>query len=248
MRAAHSPQTYILTNSQPAEYAQITDTFSPVLHHINQAIRWRAARPDEPLPPIADVLKKYSEPPSELVRSSAPQLDALRAAADVKKVPPKAKGKRARDVIKPLSGLDVDSLLSHEKRSTISADNAIPEFKQMLATTEDESGIREAARQLGDIITRLIRESFGGANYGRAQECMRVMREELRLLEEPGVWNEFVRELKGKMLREELGGDRREMWWNVKKSKLGLIDVTRSEVSDVSEQEAEEFYAVKSKV
>lgn len=234
-------------DGSPAEYAQIPDTFSPVLHRINQAIRWRAARPDETLPPIPEILTKYSEPPSKLVDRTTSQLEALIAAADVKKVPPKAKGRRTRDVIKPLSGLDVDSLLSSEKRQSISPGNAIPEFKQMLATTEDASGIQNAASQLGEIVTDLITESLGNGNYGRAQECMRVMREELRLLEEPGIWNSFVRDLKTKMLGEELGGDRREMWYHVRKLKLGLIDSSSCEVSDVDETTAEEFYSPKTK-
>jgi len=35
------------------------------------------------------------------------------------------------------------------------------------------------------------------------------------------------------------GGDRREMWWKVKKARLGLIDKKTSEVSDVSEEDAQ---------
>lgn len=66
------------------------------------------------------------------------------------------------------------------------------------------------------------------------------MREELVDYEEPVVYNDFVRQLKAKMLREELGGDRRELWWFVRKGKLGLIAKSEVDSSAVEEEEAQE--------
>lgn len=71
--------------SKPAEYMPIEDTYSPVLHRLNQAIRRRGIQPDEPVGPPADILTKYSTPPAELVSEAAPQLKKLVTAADVKK-------------------------------------------------------------------------------------------------------------------------------------------------------------------
>lgn len=75
----------LISYSNPMEYGIIEDTYSPVLHRIHQAIRLRATRPDEPIPPPAEVLVKYSNPPEDLVRASKKQLAALFKAADVKK-------------------------------------------------------------------------------------------------------------------------------------------------------------------
>ena len=63
----------------------ITDTYSPVLHRIDQAVRWRAVHPNEPIPPVYDILTKYSKPPEQLVAKAKRQLEKLVAAADVKK-------------------------------------------------------------------------------------------------------------------------------------------------------------------
>lgn len=71
------------------------------------------------------------------------------------------------------------------------------------------------------------------------------MREELIDMEEPGAFNDYIRELKRKLLAEELGGDRREMWWEIKKSKLGLIEKKVSESSAVDEEEAKAFLSSK---
>ena len=61
------------------------DTFSPVLHRIDQAVRWRAVYPGEPIPPPYEILTKYSKPPEELQRKARRDLEKVVAAADVKK-------------------------------------------------------------------------------------------------------------------------------------------------------------------
>lgn len=156
-------------------------------------------------------------------------------------VPPKAKGrKRNRDVDKPLSGLDIDELLHHEKRAKISPTNAIPEFKQMLATAETVEAIKDATNQMQKIIEDHIRTSFGDSNYDRVVEELGVLREELIDYEEPGLYNEFVRPLKEKILKEKLGGDRQELWWLIRRSKIGLIDKASSDRSEVTEEEAKQ--------
>lgn len=232
---------------EPTEYAKIEDTYSPLLHRVNQIIRWRATHSDPtlPLPDPPQILTRFSAPPSDLLQEVQTQLEALKKAADVKKVPPKTKGrgKRSRaDRDKPLSGLDVDALLGNPKRVKIDANNLIPSFKQALAATDDLDAIQEAADAMATQIRDLIRNSVGDSAYGRALEALRVMREELTELEEPEIWNVFAREVKSELLSGKLGGDRREMWWRVRGSKYGLIDRKRCFASDVTEEEAAEFY------
>lgn len=154
-------------------------------------------------------------------------------------VPPKAKGrKRDREIDKPLSGLNVEELLQTEKRVKISPDNAIPEFKQSLVNSQDLDAVKDAVKQMSSIIESQIRHSLGDANYDRAVEGLGTMKEELVAFEEPTLYNDFIRNLKTKLLGNDLGGDRREMWWYIRKNRLGLIDKRLSELSDVTEEEA----------
>lgn len=157
-------------------------------------------------------------------------------------MPPKAKGKRKRETVKPISGLDVDALLGQKKKGTkIAPENAIPEFKQMLAAADEVSTIEDATKQMGEIVSRLIRDSFADINYDRAAENLRVMREELISLEEPGLYNSFLRNLKKKIDGGDLNGDRREMWQEkIVAGRLTLITERETEVSDVTEAEAKE--------
>jgi ATP-dependent DNA helicase 2 subunit 2 len=156
-------------------------------------------------------------------------------------VPPKVKGrKRDREIDKPLSGLDVDELLHREKRVKISPDNAIPEFKQTLASAENIDVIKDAVRQMEKIIESHIRNSFGDANYDRVVEELGVLREELVDYEEPELYNDFLRRLKESILKEQLGGDRQELWWLIRRSNIGLVDKKTSDRVEVTEQEAKE--------
>ncbi|OOQ83059.1 ATP-dependent DNA helicase II subunit 2 [Penicillium brasilianum] len=227
------------------EELPIDESYSPLLHRIESAVRYRAVHPNDPILEPSEQLTKFAHPDKQLVRKAKGSLETLISAANVKKVPPKTKGrKRLRETEKPLSGLDVDALLKQEpKRTNISTENAIPEFKQMLSRADNLDIIRDAVKQMASIIETQIKHSLGDANYDRVVEGLGTMREELMDYEEPTLYNDFLTSLKGKILSEELGGDRKELWWLVRKSKLGLIDRTTSEVSNVTEDEAKEFFS-----
>jgi ATP-dependent DNA helicase 2 subunit 2 len=81
--------------------------------------------------------------------------------------------------------------------------------------------------------------------YSRVLEEMRVLREEMSDVEEPGVWNKWLRGLKEKIFAGELGGGREELWWKVRKEGLGLVSKGESSVSDVTDEEAKQFLASK---
>lgn len=115
----------------------------------------------------------------------------------------------------------------------------------MLARAEDIDDIRDAVNQMTSIVEKQIEDSFGESNYARAVEELGVMKTELTELEEPVLYNDVLRGLKEKIFGQELGGDRREMWWAIRKNRMGLIDKRISTVSDVSEEEAKAFMSAK---
>lgn len=235
----------------------IEDVYSPLLHTLEGAIKYRAVHPNNDLPPKPDILLEPSQPPKDLQDQARPALERLVKAADVKKVPPKAKGRaRYRETEKPISGLDIDALLKKglgtsssqngttsgpRKTIVIDASNAIPEFKRLMDTLIDETLMKSGVKQMATIIENLIKGSFGDQNYARAIETMGVVREEMIEYEWPNEYNDFLKGLKKRILREELGGDRREFWWRVRTSKLGLITEIESEVSKVTTDEARDF-------
>jgi ATP-dependent DNA helicase 2 subunit 2 len=92
------------------------------------------------------------------------------------KVPPKAKGKRGRgkETVKPLSGLDVEEILNQDKTLKISQENAIPDFKQMIRRSSEDSDVEDAAKQMGKIIRNMITDTTGHQGYDQALAYMRV--------------------------------------------------------------------------
>ena len=129
-----------------------------------------------------------------------------------------------------------------QKRDRISADNPIPEFKQMLDRNRDPDGLKDAAAQFGAVIEKHVQESVGAAAYGRVMEELGVLRQELEELEEAGMWNEWLRDFKEKLFGEKLGGNRKELWWEIRTRRYGLVVKSRkNEESKVDEEEARKF-------
>jgi ATP-dependent DNA helicase 2 subunit 2 len=229
-------------DGERAEFAPFDESFNPIIHRINQAVRTRAVKPEGPIEPIAPILLRHAVPPEDLVQKAQSEAKYLVEAAEVKRVPPKAKSKRARETAKPISGLDVDALLGGQPKRPrfVSRENAIPDFVQALFATTEEDVVEEIHHQMGEVIRDLITESFGDAAYERAIENLKNMRINSIAYEVPELYNRFMRDLKKRLLAGELGGDRREMWWRVKTGKLGLVASTETELSDVTPEQAEE--------
>lgn len=233
-------------DGEPTEYMPMDETYSPMLHRINQVIKHRAVFPEADAPSPAEILIRFSNPHPDLVDQSQSKLDRLVKAADVKKVPPKARGKGyyKKDTSKPLSNLDIGALLAQDSgrtRSKIDPKNAVAEFKQYLASADKIEDLHDACKQMNFIIFDWIRNSMGDLNYGRAVEAIRVMREEMNGLEEPAPFNDFFRELKKKVLGGELGGDRKEMWYRIRINKLTLIGKGECAGSEITEEESRQF-------
>ena len=102
-------------DGNPTEYAAIQDTYSPLVHRIDQVVRFRAVHADQPIPPPHAILTKYSHPPAQLVEESKDQLQALKDAADVRPAERKVPGRQQARGLQPISGLDVTTLVAEER-------------------------------------------------------------------------------------------------------------------------------------
>ncbi|KAK6542229.1 ATP-dependent DNA helicase II subunit 2 [Orbilia ellipsospora] len=230
-----------LTNIEGANdgsipFGQPDDIFSPLLHRIQQVIRSRATNPDEDfLPDINPVLTSYSTVPREL--DPEEELTRLRQAADIKLIPARAKGKKVgKD--KPLSGLDVSKLLEKRiKSGRISFGNPIPEFRQMTASLKQKDDIEPFVQQMGGVIKGIIKDSAADLQYGRAVECLKVLREECIAMEVFELYDSFIKELK-----TYTEGERRDFWSRVRKERLGLVLPSEDPRSTLSTEESGKFY------
>ena len=123
-------------------------------------------------------------------------------------------------------GLDIDAIMRDSEAAQtcrLTRVNPIPGFKQYLIYSHDPERWEIATAQFGEIIENRVRESFGGISYNRALEEMGVFREEAEEMQRADTWNAWLRQFKIKLVQEELGGDRAEFWYEVRKEKLGLV-------------------------
>lgn len=72
-----------------------------------------------------------------------------------------------------------------------------------------------------------------------------MMREEATDLEVPEHYNEWMKKLKIEILKEELNGDRKDMWFMIRANRMGLIQSKECGASKVGEDEAKEFLSVR---
>ncbi|KAK5136407.1 hypothetical protein LTR08_003533 [Meristemomyces frigidus] len=236
------------------EYAVPDETYSPMLHRIAQVIKHRAIHPNEAPPAPYEILTRFSRPPDNLIAKTQRELDRVIKAADVKKVPPKARARRygrGKEAPKPLSDLDVGALLALDPKRgggklkrKIDPQNAIPEFKQLVQRAEDLPDLQDACGQLGAVIEDWVRFSVGDSGYGRAVEGLRVMREEMGEMEEAGAYNDVVKGLREKVLGGALGGERALFWYKVRVGRLGLLLGSECE-GGAGEEEGREFLRAK---
>ena len=221
--------------------------FSPVLHTIEGAIRYRAVYPDNDLPPKSDAFLAYSKQPAELQSQSKEALKRLIKAADVKKVPPKVKGrKRYRDVEKPLSGLDVDALFTAKKKTKISPDNAVPEIQADAGFRRQRRDHDGCCESDDNLVEKQISSGFGENNSARAIEYLGVMRKELLELEMPTLYKDAIGKLKEKVLSGKYG-PQTNFWYDVKRAGLAPINKNELDVDNgMSAEEAAAFMSKKS--
>lgn len=101
--------------------------------------------------------------------------------------------------------------------------------------------IETIGSQFSAVIEKHITTSFGVQNYKRVQEEMRLLRTEMMAMEEPALWNEWARKVKRKMLDGEMGGDRKELWFQIRRAGLGLVDKDQSGKEVATAEECKSF-------
>ena len=258
-----------LDDDEGSGFDFIHDVYSPIVHRVDQVVRHRAVHGEDEIPPIPDVLLRYSKPLAALIGKSRDELDRLRETANLQKVSPKVRGRKEEDR-RAITNLDPTSLRQARSakeaarcmqtgsdRSTpeplvpsepavhrVDPENAISSFKMMLAHPQagHEDTINEAAAQLGTVIEKQLRKRFGATVVDQVLEKMGVFRTEMEGLDAAEPWNAWLRGLKKKLFDGDLGGDGHEIMWQIRVHGLGLLHAGVLENSDVSEAEAREFW------
>lgn len=74
--------------SEPTDDLPIDESFSPLLHRIESAVRYRAVHPNDPILDPSERLTEFAHPSEEMIKNSKSHLEKLMSTADVKKGKP----------------------------------------------------------------------------------------------------------------------------------------------------------------
>ncbi|KAA6406463.1 MAG: ATP-dependent DNA helicase II subunit 2 [Lasallia pustulata] len=99
----------------------------------------------------------------------------------------------------------------------------IAQVEHYLEATEDPDGISIAANAFGVMVLAYILPSVSASAFEDILTGILLFRNTMDEMEEPDMWNVWVRSLKWKVRSDELGGIGRALWEAMKENGLGLL-------------------------
>lgn len=105
----------------------------------------------------------------------------------------------------------------------------VSRFLHEIENALDLNSVHTAAFIFGAAIEDQIWCSSCEPPYTSVVKQLRVLRKTMVEMEEPGIWNTWIKELKSKLLQEKKN-DCRELWLAMKTGGLGLISGTRRRI------------------
>ena len=246
-----------LTKLEDEDFLSLDDTYHFVIHRIKQVVIHRAVHPERPFPPPMAPLLKYSHPTAKTVEAVSKPLKRVQELFNIRAVPPKTQYKRTKeggDTVRPISGLDVDSLLKEgevmadgakrSRKNGVKADivigdrNPCADFEKAL---DDGVQIVDAFEQVGDVIRQLVTDSFADTSYETASDAVQAMRSQSIIWNESNLYNKFMATFKSDLLAGKMGGPRTDFWEMLVNLRTGLVSQQEAEddTVTVTNEEAE---------
>ncbi|KAK3699754.1 hypothetical protein QZH41_015603, partial [Actinostola sp. cb2023] len=207
-------------------------TFNPTRQRIFQCIQHRALNPnDTDLPELEPVIASYIEPNPDFKAKSASQCLKVKDLFRLERIEKKKTLQAAESVFKAncylqctflSTSVDRDSMTEPAaKRAKTDKDETdfsmaaqakgevtevgtvepVEDFKVLIAR-KNVNLFKDASSQMKDRIVQLIMDSFGEQFFAKALSCVTVLRKESIKAGESQMFNDFLRDLKSKILNQ----------------------------------------------
>ena len=247
------------------------NTFNPTLQYFNQCVIHRIYNgEDSALPEPNQTIQEQSHPEAETLERANQQAEELESAFDLieenkEEARRRQRRVRLRDIV--LSGANAEEekkevlqevqpteeqavpemsaedkqrkfdFNDEEKVDKISSMNPVRDFDKMI-TDREVDRVEDALKQMREIILEFIRHSIQGDVYEKALDCLKAMRKACKDNDEAKVFNDFLKELKDRFSI----GIHKGFYEIIRNSKIGLITKDESFKSNVTKEEANEFF------
>ncbi|XP_047342319.1 ATP-dependent DNA helicase 2 subunit KU80 [Impatiens glandulifera] len=227
-------------------------TPNPILERFYRHLELKTKFPDAAIPPLDDTLKKITEPGPETISRCGPVLDEFCRLFQLKDNPKmKKSAKRLRH--KPSesdeereikrnanAGETVNykgSLSVVLKVEEIGELNPVQDFEAIMSRRDSPEWVNKAINGMKAKIIQLVENSSEIDTYQKAMECLNALRKGCIAEQEPGQFNDFIREVY-KLCQEK---DRKSFCELMTSRGISLITKSEANDSDVKEEEAKSF-------
>lgn len=245
-----------------AEEFRPDDTPNPVLQRYYRFVQQKYLDSEAPVPPLDPNLRKMVESPP-LKEAMA----AFKAAFPLVPSDKKSKAGRRfwndrvsdgpqeavlSEVVNEAEGMSVmvprqeseiqgnitlESLTRAGPPESVGSYTPVEDFKAMMDRRDGDQWVQRAIVGMKKVIYDLLEKSFNGNMYSKALTALVALREGCVLQQEPGDFNDFLRNLTTHCLQHKL----EDFWQLVAAEKITLISASEAPDSDVSEEEAKRF-------
>eukprot|EP00164_Ancoracysta_twista_P005692 GFYU01007816.1.p1 GENE.GFYU01007816.1~~GFYU01007816.1.p1 ORF type:complete len:757 (-),score=282.95 GFYU01007816.1:39-2186(-) len=235
-------------DGDPDEMLNPKKTYNPILQRFYCSVIARAKDPTASLQAAPADVAQYCMPDEEIFGKSKRQLDAFVKQFPITKKASTDKGKRRfwKDTEEE-GGLkrtktdegaeDIFASLNTKDVKEVGTVTPVDDFTAMVRNSKADL-VEDAINQMQAVIFKLVDTSVKSQMYGKAIDCMTVLRQECIKEDEPGLWNDFLKKARGLYENHKA---RNEFWELVSKKALTLISDEESPNSQISTQEASQF-------
>lgn len=224
-------------------------TPNPILERFYRHLELKTKLPDAAVPPLDDTLKRITEPDTETLSRCESVLDEFHKLFELKENPKmKKSAKRLRH--KPsesdeergvkrnaIAGETVNNLSIVLKVEEIGELNPVEDFEAIMRRRDSPEWVNKAINGMKAKIVQLVENSSEIETHQKAMECLNALRKGCVAEQEPGQFNDFVREVY-KLCQEK---DRKRLCDLMTSSGISLITKSEANDSDVKDGEAKSF-------
>jgi len=226
-------------------------TFNPYLQRLYQCMQHRVLNPDDPLPELSPLVAEYLKPPQEVTTKCEATVTKMKQLFKLEDISKKKEKQTGQNMFKDGSGdggpdakkQKVDDNLSggiasltKTKVTEVGTVNPIEDFRAIIADSTDQ--FRPACDKMQQRILQIVNDSFGAQFYGKAMDCLKIMREECIRNSDGKLFNDFLQDVKTSMK-----SSRKDFWQRIVSDGLTLIIKAECESGGVTKDEAEAFIA-----
>ncbi|XP_054815286.1 ATP-dependent DNA helicase 2 subunit KU80 isoform X2 [Prosopis cineraria] len=181
-------------------------TPNPILERLYHHFDLKSRHPDAAVPPLDDNLKKITVPDADLLLENKSLIDSFRTSFELKENP---KRKKSRKLLQekgshyseddkteitahPVNAIEPASNVKVEKIGDITP---VKDFEAMLSRRDGPDWVDKAIKGMSNKIFDLVEDSHEGDNYAKALEYLISLRKGCVLVQEPELFNKFLRHL-----------------------------------------------------